>query len=438
MYNNKQNNYSSNRNSGAFRPRSFSSGGQFRNRSENNFFQNPSTGSGYNRRNFSGRNGNGYGNRRRKHESQLIGRDVNIFIKKAEIKSEEIAYTPHNSFNNFNLSAIMKQNIINKGYTSPTPIQDQAIEAILQGRDLIGLASTGTGKTAAFLIPIIEKIFKDRNQKALVVAPTRELAVQINDEFRKLAWDMKIYSALAIGGANIHRQIYDLRRNPHIVIGTPGRLKDLIEHKNLYLEDFTVFILDEVDLMVDIGFIQDVKYFISLLPKVRQSLFFSATISPKIRELLETFVNDPVTVSIKKQDTSENVEQDVVKVISREKKLDQLHDLLLKDGFDKVLVFGKTKHDVEKLHNQLIDRGFKVGAIHGNKSQGQRQRTLQSFKQNEIQILLATDVASRGIDIDSVTHVINYDLPTTYEDYIHRIGRTGRAGKTGTALTFVD
>jgi len=190
--------------------------------------------------------------------------------------------------------------------------------------------------------------------------------------------------------------------------------------------------------MVDIGFLADVKYFISKMPRIRQSLFFSATIPPKITGILQSFVTNPLTISIKKQDTSENVDQDVIKVGDPAKKIDQLHDLLIKEGFDKVLIFGRTKHGVDKLYRELEYRGFKIGAIHGNKSQGQRQRILQSFKRDEIQILLATDVASRGIDIDNVTHVINYDLPQTFEDYIHRIGRTGRAGKTGTALTFVS
>jgi ATP-dependent RNA helicase RhlE len=201
---------------------------------------------------------------------------------------------------------------------------------------------------------------------------------------------------------------------------------------------FSIFVLDEVDLMVDIGFIDTVRFFISLLPKERQSLFFSATISPKIRMVLDDFVNNPVTVSVKQQDTSANVDQDVIKVIHRETKVDQLHDVLIQDGFDKVLVFGRTKHSVDALFKELLFRGFKAGAIHGNKTQGQRRRVLESFKQNEIKILLATDVASRGLDIPDVTHVINYELPESYDDYIHRIGRTGRANKTGTALTFID
>jgi len=367
-----------------------------------------------------------------------LGGDISIFIKKATGVLDETTYTPQNRFANFEIVEALKQNIANKGYSHPTPIQDKAILPILEGRDLIGLATTGTGKTAAFLIPLINKVYTDRNQRVLIVTPTRELAGQINEELHILSWGMSIYSSLVIGGADIHRQISDIRRRPHVVIGTPGRLKDLIQRKVLHLEDFQIIVLDEVDMMVDIGFIQDVKYFISLLPRQRQSLFFSATIPPKVREILAAFVTDPVTVSVKKQDTAENIDQDVVKVISHDQKLDQLHDLLNKEDFSKVLIFGRTKHGIEKLNKQLTDRGFRVGVLHSNRTQGQRQRTLKSFKQDEISILLATDVASRGLDIDNVSHVINYDLPETYENYIHRIGRTGRMNKKGTALTFVD
>lgn len=361
----------------------------------------------------------------------------NLFIKKANPALPSETFVPENSFSDFEIVDALKQSIKARGYTTPTPIQDQAIKPILEGRDLIGLANTGTGKTAAFLIPVINKIYKDRTQGALIVVPTRELASQILEEFRSLTSEMKISSALVIGGANINQQMRNVHRNPHVLIGTPGRLKDLIQRKTLSLDDYSTFILDEVDLMVDIGFINDVKYFVSLLPRVRQSLFFSATLSPKIHEVLQMFVKDPVTVSVKIQDTAENIDQDVVRFESQEKKVDTLHDLLIQEGFDKVLIFGRTKHGVEKLHRELDLRGFKVGAIHGNKTQGHRQRTLQSFKNNEIQILLATDVASRGLDIPNVTHVINYELPETYDDYVHRIGRTGRAGKTGQALTFI-
>ncbi len=379
----------------------------------------------------------GGGSGRGMHESQLRGQ-VDIFIKKAKGTTEGIETPSQMTFADFDLVAPLKENIAKKGYLTPTPIQEQSIPAILEGKDLIGLANTGTGKTAAFLIPIINQIYKDRNQAALIITPTRELAAQINEELRAFAWDLKIYSALVIGGSNVGRQLNDIRRNPNVVIGTPGRLKDLIERKYLRLNDFSIFVLDEVDLMVDIGFINDVKYFMSLLPQVRQSLFFSATISPKIREIIQNFVQNPITVSVKQQDTAENVDQDVVRVINRDKKIDQLHDLLIKEEFEKVLIFGKTKHGIEKLNRELEFRGFKVGSIHGNKKQSQRQRVLQSFKRDEINILLATDVASRGLDIPDVTHVINYELPQTYNDYVHRIGRTGRAGKTGIALTFVE
>lgn len=408
-----------------------------RHSSSGNGFSKPSYRGGYDRPRF-------FANSRRSNQrrSQLEGANINMFISSAVIKdvpttlNQETA--TETTFDNFDIDQNLKINIKNHGYSKPTPIQSQAIEPIINGRDVIGLASTGTGKTAAFLIPLINKLFKDRGQKALIIVPTRELAVQINEESRNFAGGMNIYNALLIGGANMHRQIYDLKRSPQIVIATPGRLKDLVERRAISLQSFTNIVLDEVDLMVDIGFVNDVKYFISKMAPVRQSLFFSATISPKVQDILRLFVTNPLTISIKKQEASENIEQDVIKVDRSKTKIDQLHDLLIKDGFDKVLVFGRTKHGIEKLNKELEFRGFKTGALHGNKNQGQRRRILDSFKRNEIKILLATDVASRGLDIDNVTHVINYDLPQTYEDYIHRIGRTGRAGKKGFALTFVD
>lgn len=410
-------------------------GSSFRGRSKfNNSFRGPSRNGSFGRPRFNrGQRSFGQGGRRR---SQLGG-DLSIFIKKANL-AEDVVYTPKTIFVNLPINQKLKDNILKKGYTTPTPVQDQAIEAILQGRDLIGLANTGTGKTAAFLIPIINKLFLDKSQRAIIIAPTRELAFQINEELKTLTTGMQIYSTVVIGGANIHRQITDLRYNPQVVIGTPGRLKDLIERRALSLFNFSTFVLDEVDLMVDIGFIQDIKYFISMLPKIRQSLFFSATISGKIQEILQAFVNNPVTVSVKKQDTAENIEQNIIKVIDRQKKIEQLHDLLIQQEFKKVLVFGATKRGVEKLNMELTQRGFKVGSIHGNKNQHQRQKALLNFRQNITQVLLATDVAARGLDIDHVTHVINYDLPENYQDYIHRIGRTGRAGQKGSALTFID
>ncbi len=346
-------------------------------------------------------------------------------------------YIITHEFSDFVIDEQLKRNIYEKGYKTPTPIQDQAIVPLLEGRDLIGIANTGTGKTAAFLIPLIDKIVKNPREQVLIIAPTRELAAQIRDEFVSFSRNLRIYCALCIGGAAMARQIRDLRYNPNFVIGTPGRIQDLLRSRYLNLSNFRSIVLDEADRMVDIGFMADIKYIISLLPKVRQSLFFSATIDGKVREILNSFVQNPITISVKTGDTAENIQQEVVRVIDREKKIEQLHELLIQKEFEKVLLFGRTKHGVQKLSDELVKRGFRADAIHGNKKQNQRIRTLEKFKNNQIQILIATDVASRGLDISNVSHVINYDLPESYDAYIHRIGRTGRADKKGIALTFV-
>ncbi|MFH1827565.1 MAG: DEAD/DEAH box helicase [bacterium] len=346
-------------------------------------------------------------------------------------------YISTNSFESFKINDLLKKNVLSKGYVSPTPIQDQTIPYILDGKDVIGVANTGTGKTAAFLIPIIETVYKNKNQKVLIVAPTRELALQIKNEFMDFAKGLGIYCAFIIGGANMHRQKQDLYRNPNFVIGTPGRIKDLIQQRVLDLSSFGIVVLDEVDQMVDIGFVNDIKFFISLLNKERQSLFFSAIVESKVRGILSSFVKNPITVSVKKQDTLGNIKQDVVRIIDKYKKIEQLHDLLNQKDVDKVLIFGRTKWGVQKLSDELAKRGFQSEAIHGDKRQAQRQRALDKFKSNQIKILLATDVASRGLDIDNVSHVINYDPPESYQTYIHRIGRTGRLDKPGTAITFI-
>lgn len=377
----------------------------------------------------------GGGGQRKKSFGAYI--DPSRFINKAKEVTAAEEYVPHHSFSDFAISDQLKKSIASHNYTHPTPIQDQAISHILAGKDVIGIANTGTGKTAAFLLPLIDKISKNKNEHVLIVAPTRELALQIDDEFRAFSRGMGIYSTLAIGGASMFKQRAELRRNPNFVIGTPGRLKDLIKQGFLTLDYCGNVVLDEVDRMVDIGFIKDIQYLISLLPKERQSLFFSATVSGQVRDVLDQFVTNPTTVSVKTQDTSDAIEQDIVRVNGRNK-IDILHDILIKDGFDRVLIFGRTKWGVEKLTKSLLERGFKAEAIHGNKTQGKRQRALDQFKRGEIQMLLATDVASRGIDIENVTHVINFDVPATFEDYIHRIGRTGRANKRGAAITFID
>ncbi len=361
------------------------------------------------------------------------------FVNKAIAAAEEQPYEPQHLFADFNLSDIVKRNIADAGYTKPTAIQDQAIPAIVEGRDVIGLANTGTGKTAAFVIPTLERVKDTQNRPAvLIMAPTRELAYQIDDEFRKFSRGMRLYSALIVGGMNIARQISDVKRGPQVIIGTPGRLKDLVNRGVLKLQNVEVVVLDEADQMLDMGFINDIRFLIGQLPENRQSLCFSATITPEIERLLSQLLRDPVTVSVRTSETSDHVEQDVIHAESKEHKIEVLQELLGKPEFEKVLVFGQTKWGVQRLADMLTQNGFPSEAIHGNKSQPQRRRALQNFKDNRVKVLIATDVAARGLDIPNVSHVINFDQPNTYQDYVHRIGRTGRGGKRGNALTFVE
>lgn len=380
---------------------------------------------------------NRFSNNRRGGFRRIKSFDPSQIVNLPPQKVEAVNYEIKHEFSDFDISEELKRNVISKGYKTPTPIQDQSIPSILEGRDLIGIANTGTGKTAAFLIPLINKVLKNRNEKILIMTPTRELATQIADELYSFSKGLQIYSALCIGGANMYRQRQDLRRNPNFVIGTPGRLIDHIQSRSLNLSYFTAVVLDEADRMVDMGFINDISDIISLLPQKRQSLFFTATMDFKVRQILENFVVNPVTVSVKTGDITTQVKQEVLKIFDRNQKIEKLHELLIREEFEKVLIFGRTKYGVQDLADALVDRGFKAGAIHGNKSQGQRQRVIDNFKNNYIKILIATDVASRGLDIPNVSHVINYDLPESYEAYIHRIGRTGRADKKGTAITFV-
>jgi len=363
--------------------------------------------------------------------------DPSKFINKAVITEEVDKFIPEHSFVDFKISDILKSNIVKKGYSEPTPIQDKVIPHILAGQDVFGIANTGTGKTAAFLIPLIEKVLINKNEQVLVVVPTRELAVQIEDEFKGFSKNTKLFSLTCVGGVPISGQLRGLRYKNHFIVGTPGRLKDLIERGNIKPEGFNTIVLDEADRMLDMGFINDMRFIINKMPKVRHTLFFSATATGEIEKLTKEFLKNPVLVSVKTGDTAKNVDQDIVRVGRGADKLDVLHGLLNQEDFSRVLIFAKTKHGAEKLSKQLIALGFKSESIHGNKTQSKRQRALASFRNNSVQILVATDVAARGLDIDDVSHVINYDLPSTYDDYVHRIGRTGRGSKKGKALTFV-
>lgn len=368
------------------------------------------------------------------------GENINVskFINKIVTNEVEEKFVPVHKFSDFQIEENLKQAIAKKGFINPTPIQDQAIPIALEGKDILGIANTGTGKTGAFLIPLINKILNNRKQRVLIIVPTRELALQVDQEFKELARTLRMFSVCVVGGMSIGHQISQLRYEYNFIVGTPGRLKDLVDRKMIRLPDFSTVVLDEADRMLDMGFVNEMRAVMAGMPKERHTLFFSATLSNEIEKLINEFLKDPVRISVKKRDTSKNIDQDVVRLRNGESKIDVLHTMLKQKDFNKVLIFGRTKHGVEKLSSILAERGFKSESIHGNKNHIQRQRALGKFKDNHSQVLVATDVAARGLDIADVSHVINYDLPQTYDDYIHRIGRTGRAGKRGKALTFID
>ena len=360
------------------------------------------------------------------------------FINKAIMAEGNENFMPEHKFQDFKIDQRLIRAIANKGYKIPTPIQDQIITYIIEGFDVVGIADTGTGKTAAFLLPLINKILQNSRERILIVAPTRELAIQIDQEFKFFARGMRIFSVCCVGGASIGRQISELRYNYNLIIGTPGRLKDLIERKMINLSKFNTVVLDEADRMLDMGFINDTRFIMNEMPKERQVLFFSATFSNEIERIIKEFTKNPVRISVKTRDTSKNVEQNIIRIEQGKTKLDVLNNLLNQEEFNKVLIFGRTKYGVEKLSKTLLRNGFRVESIHGDKNNSQRQRALSMFENNRVQILVATDVAARGLDIADVSHVINYDIPATYDDYINRIGRTGRWNKRGIALTFIE
>lgn len=381
-----------------------------------------------------------FGGQNNKTRNMVKGRGQYIdpakFVREAKpVELEE--YTPTHTFADFKVDQLLKDNLAAKGYQIPSPIQDQTIPLGLEGKDVIGIANTGTGKTAAFALPVIDRLLHDPHAKAIILAPTRELAQQIEDEMRSIGKGTGVFGALLIGGTPMGPQMRDLRAKPRIIIGTPGRIKDHLERGNLSLDRFNLVVLDEVDRMLDMGFLPDMQFILDNVAQSKQSFFFSATMDRTVDGLIQKFANDPVTVSVKTGDTSANVHQNVIHYQSKEDKLEKLHDALIQEEVKKVIIFDETQRSVERLHEELRSRGFATDAIHGGKSQGQRQRALKKFKQTEIDILVATDVAARGIDVSDITHVINYGLPQTYEDYTHRIGRAGRAGKTGHALTFI-
>lgn len=330
------------------------------------------------------------------------------------------------------------------GYEQPTEIQENSIPVVLKGKDILGCAQTGTGKTAAFAIPILQNIVRDkekndeRNIKALIVAPTRELAIQIEENFAMYSKYLDIKDTVIFGGVNQSSQVRKIKAGVDVLIATPGRLLDLSNQKHVDLKNVKYFVLDEADRMLDMGMIHDVKKIISRLPKERQNLLFSATMPKEVMKLVNSILKNPVKVEVQPvSSTAEIISQGVYHVPKKNKKSLLIH-LLKDESIKSVIVFSRTKHGANKIAKDLEKAGVAAVAIHGNKSQNQRQLALNNFKEGNIRVLVATDIAARGIDIDELSHVINYDLPDVAETYVHRIGRTGRAGASGVAITFCD
>lgn len=346
------------------------------------------------------------------------------------------------SFTDLALSAPIQQAIAEKGYTQPSPIQVQAIPAVLDGKDVMAAAQTGTGKTAGFTLPILESLSKgsavrSNQARALIVTPTRELAAQILENVELYGKYLPLKSAVVFGGVKINPQMQKLRAGVDILVATPGRLLDLYNQNAIRFNQLEVLVLDEADRMLDMGFLRDIKKILSLLPKSRQNLLFSATFSPDIRELAKGLVNNPVEITVSPKNTAAETVEQLVYSVDKKQKTALLTHLIKTNNWQQVIVFMKTKHGANKLTRQLESANINAAAIHGNKSQGARTKALAQFKDGNISVLVATDIAARGLDIDQLPQVVNFELPNVSEDYVHRIGRTGRAGMSGHAISLV-
>ena len=374
----------------------------------------------------------------KQHSKKSVTLNPDRLVKKATI-TEQVAFLPAWTFDQIKIAQRLKANLRNKGYKYPTQIQQETLEPLCNGRDLIGIANTGTGKTGAFLLPIVDRLLKDSSRKALIVVPTRELALQVECEFKSMVQGLNLYSATFIGGTNVGKDLLRLKTNNQVIVGTPGRLNDLIHRGALRLDETSVLVLDEFDRMLDMGFIRDIKKIVKSMTGRQQTMLFSATIDNTQKSYINTILTDPVEIRVNKGDSSsDNVDQDIIIVPKTEDKFQMLLSLLYKEEVGKALIFAETKRMVNKISKRLNQSGVPAEQIHGNKTQNYRIKALDKFKTGSVQVLVATDVAARGIDVSDISHVINYQLPLSFESYIHRIGRTGRAGKTGNAFTFVD
>ncbi|QPK63665.1 DEAD/DEAH box helicase [Methylomonas sp. LL1] len=347
-------------------------------------------------------------------------------------------------FSDLELSEQLLKAVAEQGYLTPTPIQDKAIPVILQGRDVLAGAQTGTGKTAGFTLPLLQLLQnqpipqKPRPVRVLILTPTRELAMQVYESVRTYGRHLPFFAEAIFGGVSINPQIQKIQRGADIVVATPGRLLDLIHQQHLDLSRVEHFVLDEADRMLDMGFIRDIRKIIALLPPKRQNLLFSATYAPEISALAEQILHDPVEIAVARKNAAADTVSQLVYPIKREYKRELLSYLIGNGNWRQVLVFVRTKHGADRLSKQLIKDGIRCAALHGDKSQGARVRALEDFKSGNITALIATDIAARGLDIDQLPHVVNFDLPQVAEDYVHRIGRTGRAGADGQAISLVD
>lgn len=364
--------------------------------------------------------------------------DPNKLIKKAR-QNDKPKFISTQTFKELNLHQRLEKNILAKGYERPTEIQEKSIPALIEKNDLIGIAATGTGKTGAFLIPIIHQMLNDKTTSALVVVPTRELAQQVREEYRSLTIGLNFQSSCFIGGTNVSKDIAVAKQNNPFIVATPGRLNDLVNRKALNLENTSILVLDEFDRMLDMGFINDVRKIDKGMIRKNQTMLFSATADKSQENIIKEFVKSPIRVNISSGSTSSNnVNQEIIKVSNTENKFDVLLELLNENSFEKVILFTETKRTADNICKKLRNKGLLTDVIHGNKSQNYRSKAIKLFKLGKTRILVATDVAARGIDIDNVTHVVNYQLPRTMDSYIHRVGRTGRADKVGMAYTFVN
>lgn len=415
--------------------------GGVENRREQRDFRGDRGGRGFSSRSRGGRFGQsrpssgGARNMKRGFKKDFI--DENLFINKSVTAPEVQTYDAKHTFRDFALPTIVHRNLLTMGFDKPSPIQDQSIPVALSGRDVLGIASTGTGKTAAFLLPLIDKLSKNRHEKIMVLTPTRELALQVEKQFHELSRGLRLFSVTCVGGAPLFRQIKKLSLGVQAVIGTPGRVKDLIDRKKLDPAQFRSIVLDEADRMLDMGFIDDMREVLGMMPEDKQTLFFSATLPKSIEALVHDFMKDPFKVVLKTRDTAASVAQDVIRLNGEAAKQEALIKILGKPVADKVLVFRETKRHVDELALALKVKGVKALALHGDMHNRERERAVAALAQGNVQAVIATDVAARGIDIPNISLVINYDIPNNYETYIHRIGRTGRGSNVGHALTFV-